>query len=193
MNDDESFLDFDPPPADDHWQPRDDNEADWAVMKIKAAKAMVAAKEQERAKAIAKWDAYVEKETRQALRDTTFFEGKLHGYLLRLLESGTLGRKKSWNLPNGTLQLRTLPATYEVVNEEVFHAWCEAHDLIEVIVKPKLGQAKKRFAVDARADKIIIDTQTGEYIPGVEVTRQRREHFSVKLAGEPSTEEEAGE
>jgi hypothetical protein len=189
---DESFLDFDPPPADDHWQARDDHEADWAVLKIKAALVQVAAKEKARAQAIAKWDAYVAKETRQAMHDIAFFEGKLHGYLLRLVESGTLGRKKSLNLPNGTLQLRTVSATYEVVNADAFQAWCEVQELTDVVVTPKWAEAKKRFVADS-AGKAVIDTTTGEYIPGVEVSRQPIETFSVRLASEPAGEEEAGE
>lgn len=186
----DSFIEFveaSEPPRDDSWQIHDDNQADWAIMKIAAAEAMVAQKKLEREKAIEKWDAYVEKATRQALADRMFFEGKLHGYLLRLRESGKLGKKKSWSLPNGTINLRHLRPKFKVVDADAFLAWCAAHDLTEIVVQAQETEAKKHFVVgtdNATVWAIFEDTTELQWVPGVVIERLEGDSFSVKLDDE---------
>lgn len=196
----EGFVNFEAPhSADEHWQITSDNAAEWALMKIAEAQASITYHEAERAKALAKWDRYVEQATRDAQRVKALFEAKLHGYLLMLIESKRIGQKKSYRLPSARLQLRTSPPQYEVADEAAFLRWCEAHGLTETIVKPKWAEAKKYFLPNGDGNGMWVDAAdplTGEVepnvVPGVQVTRMAREMFSVKFADDKEDEVPSG-
>jgi hypothetical protein len=195
----EDFLDFEVPDStDESWQIANDNEAEWCVMKIAEAQSTLAHHEAERAKAIEKWDRYVESATREAQRAQAFFEAKLQGFLLALRKQGKLGNKKSYRLPSAMLQLRNVPANYDVAagQKDAFLAWCEAHGLTEIKVVEKWAEAKQCFSATEDGHVEAINRQTGEVIcnvvPGVIVIRPEYESFSVMFPKDEKPGERKG-
>lgn len=170
-----------------HFRIESDDLAEWALRKIRRVQREISSRAEFIEKQKSLLTTWQESLDVQAQRTQMFFEGLLHGYLLRLQESGKLGRKKSWALPNGTLQLRISPPQYAVVDAAAFLAWCQDHQLTEVVITPKWGEAKKRFSETAHGVEAI-DRETGEVIadqvPGIIVARPERETFSVKLVNE---------
>jgi hypothetical protein len=180
------YLDQEMPVPNDAWQVEDDSQAIWCLRKIAAAEAGVAARRQVMAREMARLQAWVEQSEREAAHTRAFFSGKLEGYLRRLRDEGKLSGKKSRALPNGILQLRNVPPSYDGTESPVFLEWCVQHGFSETVVKPKVAEAKKCFSVKDDGTVEAIDMTTGELIaeqvPGIVVTRQAHETFSIKLA-----------
>jgi hypothetical protein len=146
-------------------------------------------------------DWFNERQTqRQQKRE--WLKSLLRRYYEHLKDTGKVYKPKNrqshtpYKLPHGTLEAYVVHADYEVINgqEEAFLTWCTERGLTKIEVKPRWGDAKRTFSMEP-AGVYATDPATGELmpVPGVVVTREAHEGFRVKLAGEPATEEEAGE
>lgn len=171
----------------------DDDKASWALRKIARLEAAMSDREafvaHERA-LLDEWKSTMDQ------RDTSarlFFEGLLRDYLLRLRESGALGKQKSYKLPHGILRFRSVAVAFEVTDAQEFLAWCEEEDLVEVTVKPKWAEVQARLVApdDRPGASAFVETvapQTGEIsravVPGVVICRSSGESFSVKTTVE---------
>jgi len=157
-----------------------DDKADWALRKIAQAEKRI----QERAEFVetemAKLQAWQSQQDAQDKRTIEFMTGLLKIYFGKLRESGTLGKKKSYKLPNGTLAVRKKQPKL-AYDADAFIAWAskEAPEYVATILQPRWGEFKKRIKVIGRD---VVDTETGETIKFVTVEEPESESFSVKTS-----------
>ena len=170
----------------------DDAKADWLCRRIARLQAEMAARAvfvAQQIDQLQQWQAGLDQ---TAQRSLLFFQGLARGYYERLREAGTVTeRRRSYTLPNGTLQMRRVSVDFEVTDETAFADWCGEEGLTDIIVKPQWREARKHFvAVEDRVGAGVIvesvDAATGEVtrrvVPGVVVARAMGESFSVKTA-----------
>ena len=159
------------PDADprEHWQIDTDDAASWALRKIAQAQAVVQARLAFIQREQARQHAWLAQAEREAERTTTFFEGALHGYLLRLREAGRLGTKKSWSLPQGTLQLRAVGERWEVQDPDALQRFAEDRDVTTVTIAPDMAAIRALCA-------------SGHEVPGMVLARQGGEAFRIRFA-----------
>jgi hypothetical protein len=169
----------------------DDGAASWALRKLARLETDMAERHAFVLKEQAKLEEWRTEQDTRARRERLFFEGLLHAYLVRLRDAGTLGRQKSYKLPHGTLAFRSVAADFDVTDEVAFRDWCGDQGLIETVIRPQWGEAKKLFVVveDRVGAAVVVDwvdERTGEMrrevVPGVVVNRVAGESFSVKVA-----------
>jgi hypothetical protein len=176
---------------DRHFMIATDKMAVWACQVIEQAEAEVQHRERERAQQLADLDAWVDEARRSAMAKRSWLEGHLESYLRAEQARGRLGEKKSLSLPGKRrLQFRKHAVDFEVTDAAQFLAWCRTSGLIKETWQ--WGEAKQRFipAYDQMGAGVleqVTDEHTGEVgyaaVPGVIVSRQGGEGFSVILAG----------
>src|SRR5690606_7172815 len=95
-----------------------------------------------------------------------------------------LGKRKSYSLPSGVLQVRTAQVSY-ARDEEQLLPYARQIGLVKVKETPDWAEIKKRLrpAGDRPGDPVV-DGETGEIVPGVTVQEPEREVFSVKVETE---------
>jgi hypothetical protein len=162
----------------------------WACEVIEQAEAEAQRRARECAQQIDDWTAWAEEAKRTAVAKRAWFEGHLETYLRAEQASGRLGEKKSLSLPGKRrLQFRKHAVDYEVTDYAQFLEWCRTHGLIKETWQ--WGEAKQRLIpaydqVGAGVLEEVIDEETGDIgyapVPGVIVSRQGGEGFSVTLA-----------
>jgi hypothetical protein len=139
----------------------------WASRKLRDVQlrrreiAAVVAAEVERAQA---WGAARD----EALaRDAAFFEHLLTDYALWVREQSG-GRQKSVSTPYATIRTTTVGGGWEV-DTDMAITWALAHrpELVKVEERFALGDAKR--ALTATDDGQVIDTSSGEVVPGIRV------------------------
>ncbi len=148
--------------APDTFAVNDDDSANWLVRRIIEARNYSAR--------CAEW---CEREQARAARTEQFFLWRYGPQLVRWLESRIAedgGRRKSVNLPAGTVGFRSEPAKVVIDDEGAVVAWCKEH-------KPDLVQMVERLSKSGLNAYI---KQTGE-LPekGVRIESER-EKFYVK-------------
>jgi len=167
---------------DDGFKIDNDDKAEWAVRKIKQARQNI-----ERRKAFVQ----AEIERLQAWqwmldeRDQTTIDWMI-GMLAPYFESlrPRLGKRKSYPLPSGILQVRSTPIQYTRNDDELL-SYARQIGLVRVKETPDWAEIKRRLrpAGDRPGDPVV-DVETGEIVPGVTVQEPEREVFSVKEVSE---------
>jgi len=155
------------------WQIADDGAADWAVRKIKEARA-------NRDRMIAHFEDQIEKAIESCRITENFFSGKLIEYfnVLPVRESKT---QKSYELPTGKLILK-FPAPEYVRDESKLVEWLfkiDRQDLIrtDFVSKPIWSELKPLTIVSGND---VIYLETGEVIPGLSAV-ERGAEFKVEV------------
>lgn len=166
--------------ADEAWRITDDSAADWALRRIAQLRRAIEQRKQFVEREIERLRAWQAERDEPDLRTIAFFEGHLRMYFDRLRTEGALGKRKSYKLPHGTLAVRASGPKYERDNEMLLRWAQETGDetLVRITATPAWTEIKKRITVgpDGRS---VIDTVTGEVIPGIEVAEPAGETFSV--------------
>lgn len=166
------------------FQIADDAAADWAIRKIAQAQQRIEARkrfveaEQER---LRQWQ---EAEDAKDKRTIEFMTGLLRQYFERLRESGALGKRKSYVLPHGRLQMRSVGHKWMKVDEQELTKWAESRGLIRVKVEPAWSEIAKNLRPSGEyvgAGAVYVDPETGEMfeVPGVVLESPAGESFSV--------------
>jgi hypothetical protein len=164
---------------------QDDAQASWCLRKIAALEAEQAKRAAYVQGEIERLQAWQAQEDSKAQRSLEYFTALLRGYVDLLKAQGVLTQhKRSYKLPQGTLQLRTAPIEYERDDAKLLE-WARplglirttekvAWDLVKEMVEPESEQA---FAP-------VRDKITKQPIAGIIVKQPSREIFSVKIEGE---------
>src|SRR5690606_27202177 len=105
--------------------------------------------------------------------------GLLQPYFESLRPS--LGKRKSYSLPSGTLQVRTAQVSY-ARDEEQLLAYARQIGLVKIREAVDWAEIKKRLQpAGHHPGAPVVDAETGEIVPGVTVAEPEREVFSVKV------------
>jgi hypothetical protein len=175
----QEFIDeqLQPEEKQDGWQIKTDDEANWALRKIKQAKDALVKKEEFAKREIERIQTWLDAEKESAGKDVSFFETALYGYFRALQAEGALGNKKSLKLPHGTLQMRKKQAKLERDDNKLIEV---ARPLGLVKVKESLDWAefKKRLIIDGYK---VIDKESGEVLDAIRVVEPECDEFSVKV------------
>lgn len=159
-----------------------DDKAEWAVRKIRQAQLAIAKRRQfvqaeiERLQA---WQQMMD-ERDQATID------RMTGMLAPYFESlrPRLGKRKSYPLPSGILQVRSTPVQYTRNDDELL-SYAHQIGLVRVKETPEWSEIKKRLQPAGETPGApVADAETGEIVPGVTVAEPEREVFSVKVETE---------
>jgi phage host-nuclease inhibitor protein Gam len=109
-----------PPAVPEGFCVRDEKTANWVVRKVVEAR--------QYARHVQEWAA---REVRRAQSEEKFlvhrFGHQLEDWVRRKLESENGRRRKSVNLPAGTVGFRTEPPRLDVTDEEALLRWCRQH------------------------------------------------------------------
>lgn len=167
---------------DDGFKIDNDDKAEWAVRKIRQAQLAIEKRRQfvqaeiERLQA---WQQMMDERDQATIDRMTSL---LRPYFESLRPQ--LGKRKSYSLPSGVLQVRTAQVSY-VRDEEKLLPYARQIGLVRVKETPDWAEIKKRFrpAGDRPGDPVV-DVETGEIVPGVAVQEPEREVFSVKVETE---------
>jgi uncharacterized protein (DUF3084 family) len=172
------FLDEEFKPAEQEgWKIKSDDEANWALRKIKQNRDQLTAKKELVAREKERLDRWLESETESLERSINFFETALFGYYKDAVAKGLLGNKKSLKLPYGTLQMRKKQAKLERDDNKLIEI---ARPLGLIKVKESLDWAefKKRLIIDGYK---VIDKESGEVLDAIQVIEPECDEFSVKV------------
>jgi hypothetical protein len=142
-------------------------QATWAMRKLRdarAAQADVAAVAQAEIDRIQAWATA---EHDRIEHNAGFFEGLLTRWALDLRAADP--RSKTVSTPYGEVRTRTVPGKWDVHDEALVVAWARGSrpGLMQVRESLRLADAKK--ALDVTDDGRVIDPETGEIVPGIEV------------------------
>jgi hypothetical protein len=154
-----------------------DQKAEWALRKLKAAIERLDDINAQAVEEIAKvenWRALVSTSHK---RDVTFFENLLKHYMLSLREADP--EKKSLVLPDGEVTSRSIPEKAEVSDKELFFKYCHENGRelwIRTKEEPDLTSLKDGVSFSGDA---VVDDLTGESIPGLVGIEA---HISVKVS-----------
>jgi hypothetical protein len=160
----------------------DDAKADWCLRKLRQVRQRMAQREAFVTAEIERLHDWRAKQDAEDLRSENFFEYQLRDYFERLREAGALGKRKSYKLPNGVLQVRKVGARLDR-DEAKLLEWAKANAPDHVVVTEKVawGGLKPRVELVELADGwAAVDRATGEMIPGIVVALPDGETFSVR-------------
>lgn len=163
------------------WSINDDNAANWALRRIKQIERSIAKRKEFVDREIASLKAWLEEENERDIRDIQFFTSHLEAYFRRLQNEGTLGKRKSYTLPNGTLQMRAAQPKFERDDSRLLE-WAVAtgdDTLIKTKVEPAWGEIRKKLRV--LDNGVVVHAETGEVVPGVTAVVEG-DVFSVKTS-----------
>jgi hypothetical protein len=162
------------------WRIEDDSAATWALRKLRAYAQEIARLEalaSEERRRIADWEL---ERTKSLYGHQAFFESKLIDYRRRL-EREDPKLAQTYHVPGGAITRRKGSRRIEVSDEDTLLAWAHAHDQEVVKSSPLVSQfrdRKDRYRVDEKT-RSVVDLETGEQVPGVEVLRDP-DQYGVK-------------
>jgi hypothetical protein len=154
------------------WRIEDDSAASWALRKLRVYEeeidrlSMLAARERAR---VSNWEL---ERTKSLYGHKAFFESKLIDYRRRL-ERKDPKLPQTYHVPGGAITRRKARARVEVTDAQVFLDWAKERDGDAVKLTPlvsALKDRKDRYRVDEETGSVV-DLETGEQVPGVEVHR----------------------
>lgn len=154
-----------------------DNEADWAVRKIKESKAEYDRINEIAAKQIQRVGEALEAAGKRHQNNTAFLTGKLREYFQTVPHKETktqeqyqlLSGKLVWTLPKQTIQ-------HDDAALLDFLKTSGRTEYIKTTEAPAWGEYKKALAIEGAQ---VIDTETGEIVPGLTVSETEAK-FEVK-------------
>lgn len=159
-----------------------DDKAEWAIRKIKQAQQNIERRKafvQAQIERLQAWQQMMDERDQATIDRMT---GLLQPYFEALRP--TLGRRKSYSLPSGVLQVRTAQVSY-ARDEEQLLPYARKIGLVKVKETPDWAEIKKRLQPAGETPGApVVDTETGEIVPGVTVAEPEREVFSVKVETE---------
>jgi phage host-nuclease inhibitor protein Gam len=154
----------------------DDDKANWALRKLAKTRAAIeeideaAVREQER---ISQWRVT---ETTKLIRQAQFFEGLLGEF--HRLRLSVDPKAKTVNLPAGKLKSRAGSDVWEFDTEK-FIEWAATQERF-IRTKVEIDRAGAKKALKPKGGKVI-DPETGEVVPGVDVIPGERK-FTVEVS-----------
>jgi len=164
---------------DDGFKIDDDNKAEWAVRKIRQARENIERRKafvQAEIERLQAWQQMMDERDQATIDRMT---GLLQPYFEALRPS--LGKRKSYSLPSGVLQVRTAQVSY-ARDEEQLLPYARQIGLVKVKESVDWAELKKRLKpAGERPGDPVVDAETGEIVPGVTVQEPEREVFSVKV------------
>jgi len=164
---------------DDGFKIDNDNKAEWAVRKIRQAQLAIEKRRQfveAEIERLRRWQETMDERDQATIDRMTSL---LRPYFESLRPS--LGKRKSYSLPSGTLQVRTAQVSY-ARDEEQLLPYARQIGLVRVKETPDWSEIKKRLQpAGNHPGAPVVDTETGEIVPGVTVQEPEREVFSVKV------------
>jgi len=160
------------PEVDDETVPVPENleQADWQVRKIARLRRMMDENEAIAFAEIGRIREWLAEENCKLARRASFFEDALRGFHRHLLEFDA--KRKTVNLPAGTLRARQHPAKVDVIDAEVFVRWAMAERpaLVRTRHEPDKTAIKQMLAVGPSGGdygQVLVDPTSGEEVPGV--------------------------
>jgi hypothetical protein len=161
-----------PDPLDDDaplWMVESDDAACWAMRKIGRANRELLRVEQVAEYEIAGIRQWLDEVSSPLARTVGFFEAKLVEYRRRL-EDENPDLPATYRLPGGDITRRAGRVRSTVTDSEAFTAWALANAPEAVALKPLTSPLKSdRFT--PTAEGALVDTTTGELVPGVQVSQ----------------------
>lgn len=155
------------------WRIKNDLDADWAISKIKEARADLERKERLAEQKIQETKDWIERERQKTANSTAFFEAKLREYF-NSLDKSVLKKAKTqlkYELMSGTLKLKKQPPVIKRDNSVLMEWLLNAglDNLIRVKEEPDWSAIKERLEL---IDDKAVYKDTGEVIPGITVEPQ---------------------
>lgn len=155
----------------------DDQQANWALRKIKQAQQKQEANNALALAEINKIEEWNKSENEKAQTDIDYFQGLLAGYALQKRNEDP--KFKSLKLPNGRIRFTKQQPQWKYDDETVLQALkdAELNDFIQVTETPKKADIKKVFNVVGDS---VINPDTGEIIEGITI-EEREDKFGVVI------------
>lgn len=160
----------------------DDSGATWAMRKLAALRQRQAEINTIAEQEYLRIEAWRHQQTDNLTADINYFTGLLTEYARQ--EREVHGRK-SITLPHGTIKSRSGSKRIEVTDEPAFLAWARQHapTLIRVREEPDKAAIKASFPAAMLAEvDVLVDRDTGEVIPGVQLSRAETT-YTVEVDG----------
>lgn len=181
------YEDFLTTPAGDTWTCSNDQQAEWAVKRMRFAarkRDRLLAGIREEIETMQRRADQIEKDYEE---DTAFFRGQLMAYMATVDVEETKTQQK-YELPSGTVLRRKSRAPEFTRDEEALLSWAEANDPALVKVKKSADwmAIKKGGLVQGNA---FVSKSTGEVIPGVTVSEREPEFVIDVSRVEPALKE----
>lgn len=155
-----------------------DATANWCCRKVEQIRGRMAERAEFARSEVERLHAWRENADEQDQKAIDFFTSLLKSYFDRLLESGALGKRKSYKLPHGTLKVRKQQPHYER-DEAKLRPWAIEMGLTRA-PEPDWAAVKQRGMVVGNS---LVDSETGELIPGVVIFEQPAV-FTVATGGD---------
>lgn len=164
---------------DDGFKIDNDNTAEWAVRKIRQAKESIEKRRQfveAEIERLRRWQETMDERDQATIDRMTSL---LRPYFESLRPQ--LGKRKSYSLPSGVLQVRTAQVSY-ARDEEQLLTYARQIGMLKVRESVDWAELKKRLRpASDHVGAPVVDVETGEIVPGVTVQEPEREVFSVKV------------
>ncbi|HSH23994.1 MAG TPA: host-nuclease inhibitor Gam family protein [Massilibacterium sp.] len=171
------FLDEQENTNDDRFKVENEQQANWALRKIKQYKDAIEKTNSLAEEEKEKIDMWAKQENESHKDSIDYFQSLLAEYAMSLKEDDP--KLKTISLPNGKLQFRKQRPKWEYKDDVLVKSLKKAgmDNLIRVKEQPNKSDIKKAVEiVDGKA----INKETGEVIEGITVT-ERGEAFGVKV------------
>lgn len=158
-----------------------DSNADWACRKIAQAQARMDERKAFVQAEIERLAAWQEEQDARDQATIDYMTSLLQPYFATLQESGALGKRKSYKLPHGTLQVRKAGPKWRR-DEAALLEWAKEQGLVRVKESPDWAGISKRLVPSGEyAGAAAVDAETGEVVPGVQLEEPGGDIFSVKV------------
>lgn len=158
----------------------DDGAADWALRKIAQLRTLQVQRAQFVDGKIQELTTWQKQRDAVDEKSITYFTDLLEAYFNELHQSGKLGKRKSWSLPNGTLRVRNTPPKFARDNKKIIK-WAEKNAPEVVRNEPKLAWTDLKKRVQITESMQAVDKVTGCLIEGLQVAEPERDEFSVSV------------
>lgn len=160
-------------PDRERWKITGDRSAAWAMRQLAARNAEIDRIEGLARDEYDRIDAWAADASHGARADAEFFAAHLKAYYADLYDADPK-LPKTYPIPGGKLQRRKNPDRVEVTDEDAFVGWAlDSHQFDLLNVKPLKSvisdAAKSKHVVVTQDGAIVVDTSTGETMPGVRV------------------------
>ena len=171
-------IDIEDEQQKEEWRIDNDSRADWALDKIREARAQYRRLEMVVNDKIAQLKAALEKEKERMEREAGFFECKLAEYFESVPKRKTK-TQETYKLPSGRL-VKKYKQPQIVRNEDKLVAWLENNSMTELVkIQKRADWATLKKETDIAGEKII-SKHTGEIIDGVRAVARNPE-FKVEV------------
>ncbi len=156
----------------EEWRITNDLAADWAIAKIKAARADLERKERLAAEKIAEVQRWIEGERQKTNHAEDFFTAKLREYF-DSLDPAVLKKGKTqlkYELMSGSIKVKKQQSVFKRDNEALLR-WLRDNQPAYIKTKEEPDWARIKEQLVIAGDKAVY-RDTGEVVPGIEVEQQ---------------------